>query len=53
MDLADLEPQVLERAAKLQRANLTNPVVDAEGFVETIRQQGLPQVAGFLATVSI
>ena len=49
MDLADLEPQVLERAAKLQRANLTNPAVDAEGFVETIRQQGLPQVAGFLS----
>jgi predicted nucleic acid-binding protein len=49
MDLADLEPQVLERAAKFQRANLTNPVIDGATFVETIRQQGLPQVASFLS----
>jgi predicted nucleic acid-binding protein len=48
LDLADLEPQVLERVAKEQRAALRNPPLTAEIFVATIRRQGLPGVANFL-----
>lgn len=48
LDLADLEPPILERVAKEQRANLCNPSVSAEQFVATIRRQGLPGVADFL-----
>jgi len=48
MDLADLEPQLLEIAAKEQRADLTNPPVEAEEFIETLERIGLPQVAAFL-----
>ena len=48
LDLADLEPPILERAAREQRANLRNPPMSAEKFIDTIRQQGLPGVADFL-----
>lgn len=48
MDLADLEPQLLEISAKLQRANLTRPEVEAIEFVATLERIGLPQVAAFL-----
>lgn len=49
MDLADLEPQLLELAAKDQRTNLNEPSVAANDFIATLEQQGLPQVAAFLA----
>ena len=48
LDLADLEPPILEHAAREQRANLRNPPMSAEKFIGTIRQQGLPGVADFL-----
>lgn len=48
MDLADLEPQLVELAAKQQRADLTRSPVDAERFVAILERQGLPQVAAFL-----
>lgn len=48
LDLADLEPPILERVAKEQRANLCNPSVSAKEFVANIRRQGLPGVADFL-----
>lgn len=48
LDLADLEPQVLELVAKQQRADLHKPPLTAEEFVEKIRRQGLPNVAAFL-----
>ena len=48
LDLADLEPQILERVAKEQRASLRNPPLSAEQFVLNIRRQGLPGVADFL-----
>lgn len=48
LDLADLEPQVLERVAKEQRASLRNPPLSGEEFVLNIRRQGLPGVAAFL-----
>jgi PIN domain/Domain of unknown function (DUF3412) len=48
LDLADLEPQVLERVAKEQRMALRNPSIDAESFVATLRRQQLPGVAAFL-----
>lgn len=48
LDLADLEPPILERVAKEQRASLRNPSVSAKEFVANIRRQGLPGVAGFL-----
>lgn len=47
-DLADLQPQILERAAKQQRADLRNSQPSAEAFIENIRRQGLPGVASFL-----
>jgi hypothetical protein len=43
-----LEPPILERVAKEQRASLRNPSVSAKEFVANIRRQGLPGVAGFL-----
>lgn len=49
MDLADLEPQLLEIAAKEQRADLTNPPVEAEEFIDNLERIGLPQVAAFLS----
>lgn len=42
MDLADLEPELLEIAAKEQRANLTNPLVDAKEFTKNLGRIGLP-----------
>ncbi len=48
LDLADLEPPILERVAKEQRANLHNPSLSAREFVANIRRQGLPSVANFL-----
>jgi hypothetical protein len=48
LDLADLEPPILERVAKEQRAILCNPPVSAKEFVANIRRQGLPGVANFL-----
>lgn len=48
LDLADLEPPILERVAKEQRASLRNPSVSAKEFVANIRRQGLPSVANFL-----
>jgi predicted nucleic acid-binding protein len=48
LDIADLEPPILERIAKEQRANLRNPPISAEQFVNNIRKQGLPSVADFL-----
>jgi predicted nucleic acid-binding protein len=48
LDLADLEPPILERVAKEQRASLRNPPVSAIEFVANIRRQGLPGVANFL-----
>ena len=49
MDLADLESELLEITAKEQRANLANPPVEAEEFVENLERIGLPQVAAFLS----
>lgn len=48
LDLADLDPAVVTTAAKLQRAALKNPPLTAETFIDTMRRQGLPGVAGFL-----
>lgn len=48
LDLADLEPQLVERVAKEQRAALLNPRVSPEVFVDKIRAQRLPGVAAFL-----
>jgi len=48
LDLADLEPQVLERVAKAQRQALRRPPLDPEGFVSVLRRQELPGVADFL-----
>lgn len=48
LDLADLEPPILERVAKEQRASLRNPPFSAKEFVSSIRRQGLPGVANFL-----
>lgn len=48
LDLADLEPPILERIAKEQRASLHNPSISAEQFVNNMRRQGLPGVADFL-----
>ena len=48
LDLADLEPQVLERVAKEQRMALRNPPLDAEAFISVLRRQELPGVAAFL-----
>ncbi len=48
LDLADLEPPILERVAKEQRTSLRNPAVSAKEFVANIRRQGLPGVANFL-----
>lgn len=48
LDLADLEPPILERVAKEQRASLLNPPRSAEEFISSIRRQGLPGVADFL-----
>ena len=48
LDLADLEPPILERVAKEQRASLHTPSLSAEQFVNSIRRQGLPGVADFL-----
>lgn len=48
MDLADLEPQLLEIVAKQQRESLKNPPVGAQEFVDNLEQVGLPQVAAFL-----
>jgi len=48
MDLADLEPQLLEIIAKQQRANLTNPPIGAQEFADNLEHIGLPQVAAFL-----
>ena len=49
MDLADLEPQILEIIAKEQRSDLKSPPVSAAQFVSTLEKQGLAQVAAFLA----
>jgi hypothetical protein len=48
LDLADLDPAIVTTAAKLQRAALKNPPLSAETFIDTLRRQGLPGVAGFL-----
>lgn len=48
LDLADLEPAVVVRAAKQQRASLKNPPYSPEEFIGIIRRQGLPGVAAFL-----
>jgi len=48
MDLADLEPQLLEITAKQQRANLTNPPIGAQEFADNLEHIGPPQVAAFL-----
>jgi hypothetical protein len=48
MDLADLEPELLEIVAKEQRANLNNPPATAKEFVENLAHVGLPQVGAFL-----
>ena len=48
LDLADLEPQVLERVVKEQRAALVRPPVDAAAFVARFQMLGLPGVAAFL-----
>jgi hypothetical protein len=48
MDLADLEPQLLEITAKQQREGLLSPPLSADEFVETIERVGLPQTAAFL-----
>ena len=48
LDLADLEPQVLERVAKAQRKALQRPSLDPEAFVAVLRRQELPGVADFL-----
>lgn len=48
MDLADLEPQLIEVIAKQQRAELTDPKVSVEDFIATLKRQGLVQVATFL-----
>ena len=48
MDLADLEPELLEIIVKEQRATLKNPPVTAKEFVENLAHVGLPQVAAFL-----
>lgn len=48
LDLADLEPQVLERVAKAQRQALQRPPIDPEAFVAVLRRQELPGVADFL-----
>lgn len=48
LDLADLEPQVLERVAKEQRMALRHPHLDAETFISVLRRQELPGVAAFL-----
>lgn len=48
LDLADLDPAIVTTAAKLQRAVLKNPPLSAETFIDTLRRQGLPGVAGLL-----
>ncbi|MGA7982901.1 MAG: PIN domain-containing protein [Chromatiaceae bacterium] len=48
LDLADLAPALVTTAAKLQRAALKRPPLSPETFVDTLRRQGLPGVAGFL-----
>jgi hypothetical protein len=48
LDLADLDLAIVTTAAKCQRAALKNPPFSAEIFVDTLRRQGLPGVAGFL-----
>ncbi len=48
LDLADLEPQLLELAVKDQREALQKPKVSAEQFVANMRRQQLPGVADFL-----
>lgn len=49
MDLADLEPELLEIAAKEQRAELTNPAIEPQDFIDNLERVGLPQVAAFLS----
>jgi hypothetical protein len=48
LDLADLDPAIVTTAAKRQRAALKNPPLSAENFIDTLRRQGLPGVAGLL-----
>ena len=48
LDLADRDPAIVTTAAKFQRAALKHPPMSAELFVDTLRRQGLPGVAGFL-----
>lgn len=48
MDLADLEPQLLEIVAKEQRAALSDPPLSATEFIDNLKRHGLPQVATFL-----
>jgi hypothetical protein len=48
VNIADLEPQLLERVAKETRARLRNPPKSAADYVETLRAQGLPGVVDFL-----
>ncbi|NEV62781.1 PIN domain-containing protein [Thiorhodococcus minor] len=48
LDLADLDPAIVTTSAKLQRAALKHPPLLAETFIDTLRRQGLPGVAGFL-----
>lgn len=48
LDLADLDPAIVTTVAKLQRSALKNPPPSAETFIDTLRRQGLPGVAGRL-----
>lgn len=48
MDLASLEPQLVELTAKQQRESLNSPPLSAAEFVKVIEQTGLPQTAAFL-----
>ena len=48
IDMVESDPALVEATAKRQRATLVNPPVEAEQFVSTLEQLGLPQVAAFL-----
>ena len=48
LDLIDLDPAVVLSTIKQQRVALRKPPTAAEPFVDTIKRQGLPGVAGFV-----
>ncbi|MCP5142689.1 MAG: PIN domain-containing protein [Chromatiales bacterium] len=48
LDLADLDPTVVIRVAREQRAALRNPPKTAEEFLDILRRQELTGVVGFL-----